>query len=150
MLFDAHARDFAAFGRVLQRGIYGNMKASVDKVGLGKKRVINVRFEAMTEHYLFEPEFCDVASGWEKGIVEKNMHDRRTSWSDWPVVGGCSCRRRAPQAGTRDARTNGDPSPHAQPPRAWHAGLALCPRNALERVHVQVRLGQQTLDLGVL
>ena len=24
----------------------------------------------MTSHYLFEPEFCNVASGWEKGIVE--------------------------------------------------------------------------------
>jgi hypothetical protein len=27
----------------------------------------------MTGHYLFEPEFCNVASGWEKGIVEKNV-----------------------------------------------------------------------------
>jgi hypothetical protein len=79
MLFDAHARAFAAFGGVPQRGIYDNMKTAVDKVGLGKKRVINARFEAMTGHYLFEPEFCNVASGWEKGIVEKNMRDRRTS-----------------------------------------------------------------------
>ena len=31
----------------------------------------------MTSHYLFEPEFCNVASGWEKGIVEKNVQDRR-------------------------------------------------------------------------
>jgi len=79
MLFDAHARAFAAFGGVPQRGIYDNMKTAVDKVGLGKKRVINARFEAMTGHYLFEPEFCNVASGWEKGIVEKNVRDRRTS-----------------------------------------------------------------------
>jgi hypothetical protein len=33
----------------------------------------------MTGHYLFEPEFCNVASGWEKGIVEKNVRDRRSS-----------------------------------------------------------------------
>lgn len=79
MLFDAHARAFAAFGGVPQRGIYDNMKTAVDKVGFGKKRVINARFEAMTGHYLFEPEFCNVASGWEKGIVEKNVRDRRTS-----------------------------------------------------------------------
>ncbi|MGB4226575.1 MAG: IS21 family transposase [Candidatus Dechloromonas phosphoritropha] len=79
MLFDAHARAFAAFGGVPQRGIYDNMKTAVDKVGLGKRRVINARFEAMTGHYLFEPEFCNVASGWEKGIVEKNVRDRRTS-----------------------------------------------------------------------
>ncbi|RYF55605.1 MAG: IS21 family transposase, partial [Comamonadaceae bacterium] len=79
MLFDAHARAFGAFGGVPQRGIYDNMKTAVDKVGLGKRRVINARFEAMTGHYLFEPEFCNVASGWEKGIVEKNVRDRRSS-----------------------------------------------------------------------
>ena len=55
MLFDAHARAFAAFGGVPQRGIYDNMKTAVDKVGAGKKRVITARFEAMTGHYLFEP-----------------------------------------------------------------------------------------------
>ena len=79
MLFDAHARSFAACGGVPQRGIYDNMKTAVDKVGRGKKRVVNSRFESMTGHYLFEPVFCNVASGWEKGIVEKNVRDRRTS-----------------------------------------------------------------------
>jgi transposase len=92
MLFDAHARAFAAFGGVPQRGIYDNMKTAVDQVLAGKKRKINSRFEAMTGHYLFEPEFCNVASGWEKGIVEKNVRDRRVSiwhrakdrrWADW-------------------------------------------------------------------
>jgi len=92
MLFDAHARAFAAFGGVPQRGIYDNMKTAVDQVLAGKKRKINSRFEAMSGHYLFEPEFCNVASGWEKGIVEKNVRDRRTSiwhhakdrrWASW-------------------------------------------------------------------
>jgi transposase len=92
MLFDAHARAFSAFGGVPQRGIYDNMKTAVDQVLAGKKRKINSRFQAMTGHYLFEPEFCNVASGWEKGIVEKNVRDRRTSiwhrakdrrWADW-------------------------------------------------------------------
>lgn len=92
MLFDAHARAFAAFGGVPQRGIYDNMKTAVDKVLSGKKRKVNSRFEAMSGHYLFEPEFCNVASGWEKGIVEKNVRDRRTSiwhrakdrrWANW-------------------------------------------------------------------
>lgn len=83
MLFDAHARAFAAFGGVPARGIYDNMKSAVDKVGRGKARTINARFEAMASHYLFEPDFCNVASGWEKGIVEKNVQDRRRQiWNE--------------------------------------------------------------------
>jgi hypothetical protein len=55
------------------------MLTAVDQVLGGKKRKINAPFEAMTGRYLFEPEFCNVASVWEKGIVEKNVSDRRTS-----------------------------------------------------------------------
>lgn len=77
MLFDAHARSFAAFGGVPRRGIYDNMKTAVDKVHKGKERTVNARFQAMCGHYLFEPDFCNRASGWEKGIVEKNVQDRR-------------------------------------------------------------------------
>jgi transposase len=77
MLFEAHARAFAVLGGVPRRGIYDNMKTAVDKVGAGKQRSVNARFEAMTGHYLFDPEFCNRAAGWEKGIVEKNVQDRR-------------------------------------------------------------------------
>ena len=31
----------------------------------------------MTSHYVFEPEFCNPAAGWEKGQVEKNVQDAR-------------------------------------------------------------------------
>ncbi len=79
MLFDAHARGFAVLGGVTRRGIYDNMKTAVDRVGAGKQRSVNARFEAMTGHYLFEAEFCNRAAGWEKGIVEKNVQDRRRS-----------------------------------------------------------------------
>jgi transposase len=77
MLFDAHARAFAAFHGITGKGIYDNPKTIVDRVGRGKVRTVNARFEAMCSHYLFEPEFCNVAAGWEKGIVEKNVQDRR-------------------------------------------------------------------------
>jgi len=30
------------------------MRTAVDKVGRGKERSVNVRFSAMTSHYLFE------------------------------------------------------------------------------------------------
>ena len=57
MLFDAHFHAFQLFGGVPERGIYDNMKTAVDKVGRGKQRTINKRFQAMVSHYLFEAEF---------------------------------------------------------------------------------------------
>ena len=83
MLFDAHTRSFAALGGIPRRGIYDNMKTAVDKVKKGKNRVVNTRFAAMASHYLFDPDFCNVASGWEKGVVEKNVQDsRRRIWQE--------------------------------------------------------------------
>ena len=83
MLFDAHTQAFAALGGIPRRGIYDNMKTAVDKVNQGKRRIINTRFSAMASHYLFDPDFCNVASGWEKGVVEKNVQDsRRRIWQD--------------------------------------------------------------------
>ena len=81
MLFDAHTRSFHALGGVARRGIYDNMKTAVDKVKKGKGRVVNARFAAMCAHYLFDPDFCNRASGWEKGRVEKDVQDsRRRIW----------------------------------------------------------------------
>jgi len=58
-------------GGVPRRGIYDNMRTAVDKVGRGKERQVNARFSAMVSHFLFEAEFCNPASGWEKGQIEK-------------------------------------------------------------------------------
>jgi len=81
MLFDAHTRAFAALGGIPRRGIYDNMKTAVDKVKKGKGRIVNARFAVMCNHYLYDPDFCNVASGWEKGVVEKNVQDsRRRIW----------------------------------------------------------------------
>jgi transposase len=85
MLFDAHNRGFAALGGVARRGIYDNMKTAVDRVKKGKGRIVNARFSALCAHYLYEPDFCNVASGWEKGVVEKNVQDsRRRIWIEAP------------------------------------------------------------------
>jgi transposase len=64
MLFDAHNHAFRVLAGVPRRGIYDNMRTAVDKVGRGKERQVNARF-------LFEAEFCNPASGWEKGQIEK-------------------------------------------------------------------------------
>jgi transposase len=83
MLFDAHTRSFIALGGIPRRGIYDNMKTAVDKVNKGKGRIVNARFAVMCAHYLFDADFCNVASGWEKGVVEKNVQDsRRRIWLD--------------------------------------------------------------------
>jgi transposase len=85
MLFDALTQAFRVLGGVPQRGIFDNMKTAVDRIGLGKVRQVNARFAAMASHYLFDPEFCNPASGWEKGQVEKNVQDaRRRLWQPMP------------------------------------------------------------------
>jgi len=86
MLFDAHFHAFQTFGGVPERGIYDNMKTAVDKVGRGKQRTVNRRFQAMVSHYLFEAEFCNPAAGWEKGQVEKQVRDmRHRLWQNVPA-----------------------------------------------------------------
>jgi len=86
MLFDAHNHAFAVFEGVPRRGIYDNMKTAVDKVRRGKERDVNLRFSAMVSHYLFDAEFCNPASGWEKGQVEKNVRDaRHRLWQPMPA-----------------------------------------------------------------
>jgi transposase len=81
MLFDALTQAFRVLGGVPRRGIFDNMKTAVDRIGSGKARQVNARFSAMASHYLFEPEFCNPASGWEKGQIEKNVQDaRRRLW----------------------------------------------------------------------
>lgn len=86
MLFDAHHHAFRVLGGVPRRGIYDNMRTAVDRIGSGKERQVNARFAAMASHYLFDPEFCNPASGWEKGQVEKNVQDaRRRLWQRLPA-----------------------------------------------------------------
>lgn len=85
MLFDALTQAFRVLGGVPRRGIFDNMKTAVDRIGSGKVRQVNARFAAMASHYLFEPEFCNPAAGWEKGQVEKNVQDaRRRLWQPLP------------------------------------------------------------------
>lgn len=88
MLFDAHAHCLAALGGIPERGIYDNMKTAVDKVGRGKARQVNQRFQAMVSHYLFDAEFCNPAAGWEKGQIEKNVRDaHHRLWHQAPEFG---------------------------------------------------------------
>ena len=74
-------------GGVPQWGIYDNVRTAVDKIGRGKEHQVNIRFSAMVSHFLFEAEFCNPASGWEKGQIEKNVQDaRHWLWQPMPNV----------------------------------------------------------------
>ena len=73
MILEAHNLAFEFFGGSCARGIYDNMKTTVLKILRGKDREINLRFEKMCSHHLFEPVFCTPAAGWEKGRVERRI-----------------------------------------------------------------------------
>ena len=93
MLFDALTQAFRVLGGVPRRGIFDNMKTAVDRIGSGKARQVNARFSAMASHYLFEPEFCNPASGWETGQIEKNVQDaRRRLWHPNGAIEGADSR----------------------------------------------------------
>lgn len=86
MLFDAMGHAFRVLGGVPGRGIFDNMRTAVDQIGTGKSRQVNKRFAAMASHYLFDTDFCNPASGWEKGQIEKNVQDsRRRFWQNMPA-----------------------------------------------------------------
>jgi hypothetical protein len=64
-----------------QLGLFGENLVAIDG---SKFKAVNARLSVMCAHYLFDPHFCNFASGWEKGIVEKNVQDgRRLIWI-WP------------------------------------------------------------------
>jgi transposase len=73
MVFAAHnaAHDF--FGGLCGVGIYDNLKSVVSRIGKGKEREYNSRFQQLASHYLFEPRACTPAAGWEKGQVESQV-----------------------------------------------------------------------------
>ena len=61
------------------------MKTAVDKVRPRQGSDVNARFGTMVSHFLFEAEFCNPASGWEKGQVEKNVRDAHRLWQHVPA-----------------------------------------------------------------
>jgi transposase len=75
-LFDAHNHAFGVLAGVPRRGIYTTCAPrSIRSAEARSAR--STRFSAMVSHFLFEAEFCNPASGWEKGQIEKNVQDAR-------------------------------------------------------------------------
>lgn len=67
---DGFVRAFKYFGGVPAEGLFDNLKTAVVKVLSGRDRVEQETFLALQAHYLFKAEFCNVASGNEKGQIE--------------------------------------------------------------------------------
>jgi hypothetical protein len=81
------------------------MKTAVDKVKKGKGRVVNARFTAMCAHYLFDADFCNVASA-----------GRRAWWRR-------TCRTAGGASGSMPRRASGPRSPISTPGWASAAGV---------------------------
>lgn len=68
--FDGHIRAFAFFGGVFETLVYDNLSSAVQKVLQGKGRIEQESFRAFRAYYSFEPRFCNLSAGHEKGGVE--------------------------------------------------------------------------------
>jgi transposase len=67
---EAHELAFAYFGGVFKILRYDNLKSAVQKILRGHQREETARFIAFRSHWGYESEFCNPASGNEKGGVE--------------------------------------------------------------------------------
>jgi len=93
VLLEAQAQAFAFFGGVPREVWYDNMKVAVQEILEGRNRREQERFASFHSHYLYEPHFCNPASGWEKGGVENSVGYTRRNWlvgapefADWEAL----------------------------------------------------------------
>jgi hypothetical protein len=83
MLFDAHTRAFMALGG----SPAGHLRQHEDGGGQGQEGQGPCRQCTLCRHVRALPvrcDFCNVASGWEKGVVEKNVQDSRGASGSMP------------------------------------------------------------------
>ena len=80
VFFAGHVAAFEFFGGVPQALWYDNLSNAVQKVLTGWEREEQESFISFRSHYLFKAEFCNVASGWEKGGVEGRVGYIRRNW----------------------------------------------------------------------
>ncbi len=66
---DALVRTMEYYGGVPRKIIFDNAKVAV-KSGFGAQAIAQDNYAKLAAHYGFEPVFCNVASGNEKGLVE--------------------------------------------------------------------------------
>jgi transposase len=69
---EGHVRAFSFYGGVTRRCLYDNMRTAAAS-GSGVHAVKHKKLMELEAHYGFEGNFCNVASGWEKGGVENGV-----------------------------------------------------------------------------
>ena len=85
--FEGHRRAFEYWGAVPKTVVYDTLGTAVAKVLTGHDRQQQAAFVGLRSTYLFEAIFCNVASGHEKGNVEKLVSTvRRQALAPMPVV----------------------------------------------------------------
>src|SRR5215469_9729056 len=72
-LLEAHEHAFAYFGGVFKTLRYDNMSSVVKKILRGYQRVETDRIIAFRSHWGYQSEYCNPASGNEKGGVEGEL-----------------------------------------------------------------------------
>ncbi|WP_010681017.1 IS21 family transposase [Acetivibrio cellulolyticus] len=83
---DAHIRTFEHICGIPRQCIYDNLRTAV-KSGSGKHAEKQEQFIRLEAHYGFTPVFCNVAAGWEKGVVENAVSIvRRIAFTPMPYV----------------------------------------------------------------
>jgi len=79
-LLEAHEHAFDYFGGVFQKLRYDNMASLVKKILRGYQRIETDRIIAFRSHWGFQSEYCNPASGNEKGGVEGELGWFRRNW----------------------------------------------------------------------
>ncbi len=77
---EAHEHGFSYFGGVFRTIRYDNLKAAVKKILRGYQREETERVIAFRSHWGFRSEYCNPASGNEKGGVEGELGWFRRNW----------------------------------------------------------------------
>ncbi|MEO7650740.1 MAG: IS21 family transposase [Bryobacteraceae bacterium] len=72
-LLEAHEYAFSYFGGVFQKLRYDNMSSLVKKMLRGRQRIETDRIIVFRSHWGFQSEYCNPASGNEKGGVEGEL-----------------------------------------------------------------------------
>ena len=79
-LLEAHEKAFAYFGGVFHTLRYDNMKSLVKKILRGYQRIETDRIIAFRSHWGFQSQYCNPASGNEKGGVEGELGQFRRNF----------------------------------------------------------------------